>query len=174
MIHFPQRAGKGTTMEPQLERGRKKKKGNRICLARPLWVNPPDAPRQRAGTDEVDLDREEASASQYPNQPGYCLVPRECLYPLQTGVHSLGRASDCTLVINDMTVSRRHCQIVVRDDQVCELHDTGATHGTHLNGDQLTGPVVLQPGAEIHLGGQVFVFLALPTPGPAQPLPVPE
>jgi hypothetical protein len=157
-------------MDPQSVRGRKKKKGNRICLVRPWWVNSPAAAEKRAGTAEVDLDREEANASQHPDGTGYCLVPRECLYRLQAGVHSLGRASDCTLVINDVTVSRRHCQIVVRDDQVCELHDTGATHGTQVNGDQLSGPVVLQPGAEICLGGQVFVFLAFPSPGPVQPV----
>jgi hypothetical protein len=130
----------------------------------------PDALGYLPLTELVDFWDTAANASQRPDAPGYCLVPLECIYPLQTGVHSLGRASDCTLVIKDMSVSRRHCQIVVRDDQVCELHDTETTLGTHVNGDQLTGPVVLQPGAEICLGGQVFVFLALPTPGPVQPV----
>ena len=47
--------------------------------------------------------------------PKYLLIDRHagCLYPLKTGLNTIGRLPDNDIVIDESTVSRRHCAILV-------------------------------------------------------------
>jgi hypothetical protein len=48
----------------------------------------------------------------------------------------LGRGSDCTVVLADITVSRRHAELVLRDG-CWILRDLGSSNGTWVNGRQV-------------------------------------
>ena len=49
----------------------------------------------------------------------------------------IGRASDCTIHLDDASVSRHHCQIVV-DHGRATVEDLGSRWGTVVNGKRLT------------------------------------
>ncbi len=63
----------------------------------------------------------------------------------------MGRLPDNDVVIDDPTVSRRHCAIVVHSTLVVELHDVASKNGTTINGKRLEGPTRLKDGDEICL-----------------------
>jgi DNA-binding NtrC family response regulator len=69
---------------------------------------------------------------------------------------SIGTSSKNDLKLNDHTVSRRHCEIAVRNERYY-LRDLESTNGTEVNGT----PVVeafLSPGARIRLGDTEILF----------------
>ncbi len=69
---------------------------------------------------------------------------------------SVGTSSKNDLVLSDKTVSRRHCEISVRNERYL-LRDLESTNGTELNGT----PVVeafLSPGGRIRVGDTEMVF----------------
>lgn len=63
----------------------------------------------------------------------------------------IGRGHDCDLRINDGDVSRHHCQLRVRGQEVT-LSDLGSSNGTFLNGNRVLSQVKLRSGDEIRLG----------------------
>ena len=83
----------------------------------------------------------------------------ENLYALTTGVNSVGRLSDNSVVIRDECVSRRHCAIVIHRNGNCEIHDVASKNGTLVNGHKINGPTRLKPGDRITLCNRQLVFL---------------
>jgi len=49
---------------------------------------------------------------------------------------TIGRHQDCSLFVNDLTVSRRHCKLLVREGRVY-LEDLGSASGSFLNDKQV-------------------------------------
>src|SRR5215831_10804714 len=80
--------------------------------------------------------------------------PRNCLadplanrcYPLRIGLNTVGRLPDNDIEFEEITVSRRHCVILVHAWGGCELHDTASRNGTFVNGQRLHRPVLLAAG----------------------------
>jgi hypothetical protein len=62
----------------------------------------------------------------------------------------LGRGSGCTVVLADITVSRRHAELVLRDG-CWILRDLGSSNGTWVNGRQVVEAEV-RPGDDVVLG----------------------
>jgi hypothetical protein len=62
----------------------------------------------------------------------------------------LGRGSGCTVVLADITVSRRHAELVLRDGRWI-LRDLGSSNGTWVNGRQV-GATEVRSGDLIVLG----------------------
>ncbi len=60
----------------------------------------------------------------------------------------IGRGADCEVIINDRQASRHHARIDLTD-QGYVLSDLESKNGTFLNGDAVTGPVLLEDGDEI-------------------------
>ena len=58
------------------------------------------------------------------------LLDRGRQIPLKVGLNSVGRLPDNDIVIDDATVSRRHCAIVVHSDLTIEIHDVASKNGT--------------------------------------------
>jgi hypothetical protein len=83
----------------------------------------------------------------------------ETLYPLTSGVNSVGRLPDNSVVIRDECVSRRHCAIVIHRNGSCEIHDVASKNGTLVNGHKISGPTRLKPGDRITLCNRQLVFL---------------
>jgi len=95
---------------------------------------------------------------------------------LGADVTTLGRAASCQIVSDNDFASRRHAQIIRRDEQYW-LRDLNSKNGTLLDGQAVTTEMPLYDGAEIRIGDAVFRFfdpLATRTqPGVAgQPLPL--
>ncbi|HUI04889.1 MAG TPA: DUF3662 and FHA domain-containing protein [Acidimicrobiales bacterium] len=68
----------------------------------------------------------------------------------------IGRLPECTIVLNDPNVSRRHAEVKRRGSEVV-VADLGSTNGTKVNGAQVRERV-LQDGDEITVGSTTIRF----------------
>ncbi|HTT87398.1 MAG TPA: DUF3662 and FHA domain-containing protein [Acidimicrobiales bacterium] len=68
----------------------------------------------------------------------------------------IGRLPECTIVLNDPNVSRRHAEVKRRGSEVIVV-DLGSTNGTKVNGAQVRERV-LQEGDEITVGSTTIRF----------------
>jgi FHA domain len=64
----------------------------------------------------------------------------------------IGRASDCDVLLEDRSVSRRHARLIFRDSQWV-INDLGSTNGTVVNGVRV-GRCQLRAGDHLLLGSQ--------------------
>jgi len=87
------------------------------------------------------------------------LLDRGKQIPLKVGLNSVGRLPDNDVVIDDATVSRRHCAIVVHSDLTIEVHDVASKNGTLVNGKKINGPTRLRDNDEIGLSDRLLTFL---------------
>ena len=62
----------------------------------------------------------------------------------------VGRSSQASVYLNDRFVSRRHCEIDQLDDTLV-VRDLGSSHGTFLNGLEVS-QANLMPGDRLALG----------------------
>lgn len=77
---------------------------------------------------------------------------------LVDSVTTLGRAPGCQVVIENNFASRRHAQIVRREN-LYWLRDLDSKNGTLLDNEPVVGEVPLADGAEIRIGEAVFRFV---------------
>ncbi|MFN8284325.1 MAG: M48 family metalloprotease [Chitinophagales bacterium] len=70
---------------------------------------------------------------------------------------SIGRASDCTIVINDTTVSKMHAEIIFENGNI-SIRDLGSTNGTFINGNKLNGTQLLHPNDIVKAGNSVVTW----------------
>src|ERR687894_2318455 len=69
---------------------------------------------------------------------------------------TLGREGTVNLVLRDAKASRKHASLRELPDGRVELTDLGSRNGTFVNGQQLTGSVILNGGEEIRIGDTVL------------------
>jgi CheY-like chemotaxis protein len=74
---------------------------------------------------------------------------------------TIGRAEGNTFHIADPSLSGRHCEILLRGDEIV-VSDLNSTNGTFINGERIT-KAILRPGQILRLG-QVDLRLDIPTP----------
>ena len=79
--------------------------------------------------------------------------------PLRIGLNSVGRLPDNDVILEDDTVSRRHCAIVVHSNLSVELYDIASKNGTKVNGRKIKGPSVLNDGDEVNICGCKLLFV---------------
>lgn len=70
----------------------------------------------------------------------------------------LGRSLSSDAPVLDSMVSRRHCELDVRDGSVL-IRDLGSTNGTIVNGDTVNSEIPLTAGDELLLGTSEFRVL---------------
>jgi pSer/pThr/pTyr-binding forkhead associated (FHA) protein len=63
---------------------------------------------------------------------------------------TIGRSDECDIVLPDRQVSRYHAQVTWMGDAF-QLEDLGSKNGTHVNGQELSGPAFLGDGDEIQI-----------------------
>jgi pSer/pThr/pTyr-binding forkhead associated (FHA) protein len=81
---------------------------------------------------------------------------------------SIGRGSDCDIVLDDPEVSRRHA-VIRRDGDRYVLADLGSKNGTHLNGAPLMRASALRDGDEISIAPRFrFRFVDLDATVPSR------
>lgn len=69
----------------------------------------------------------------------------------------IGRSSDCHITIEDPLISRRHAQVVLREEGAFVV-DLGSRNGVRVNGRLVKGEQLLKDGDRIRLGTQELVF----------------
>jgi pSer/pThr/pTyr-binding forkhead associated (FHA) protein len=77
---------------------------------------------------------------------------------LDEDVISAGRHPDSDIFLDDVTVSRRHAQ-VVREGSGYVVRDVGSLNGTYVNRERIEGDTPLASGDELQVGRFKLVFL---------------
>lgn len=77
------------------------------------------------------------------------------ILPLGNTVVTMGRASDCTLVIDDDFASSHHARLFQSEGRWI-VEDLGSTNGTWIGRTRITGPTVLEIGSPLRVGRTVM------------------
>ena len=88
--------------------------------------------------------------------------------PLTEEVTTIGRlTTGSSIGLNDARVSRRHFEVTKSKDEV-SIRDLGSTNGTWIDGEQVGGTMVLEPGSIVEVGSTLLLleapFFTLPAP----------
>jgi pSer/pThr/pTyr-binding forkhead associated (FHA) protein len=76
-------------------------------------------------------------------------------FVLNEGTTAVGRQPDSEILLDDVTVSRQHCQFTVTVDELA-VEDLGSTNGTYVN-ETRVDQASLNPGDQVIIGR--FQFL---------------
>ncbi|HSH34536.1 MAG TPA: FHA domain-containing protein, partial [Actinomycetota bacterium] len=102
---------------------------------------------------------DEPAPSSAPSAPAMLLIREngaERQVPIAKEVVTIGRMSDCDVVLKDKGASRRHVQLRTNEG-VTTLTDLGSTNGTRLNG-QTVQSGALSDGDRITIGTTVLEY----------------
>ena len=91
-------------------------------------------------------------------------------WKIEAPLSRIGRSSTCEVHIADASVSRRHAEIVRRDDRFF-IQDLGSRNGTRVNGTVVRAPVEIGPGDSVEVGD---LTLRVTAEEPGRPVLVPE
>ena len=114
--------------------------------------------------DGVDLSSEQQTAVEaLPKGSALLIVQRGpdagARYLLDGDGSVAGRHPGCDIFLDDITVSRRHAE-VVRTADGYRLRDAGSLNGTYLNQQRIDGDVPMANGDELQVGKFKLVYLA--------------
>src|SRR5580658_9606874 len=73
-------------------------------------------------------------------------MPSRRTQPVATWL--VGSLASCEIVVNDPTVSARHCRLNQYPNGHFELEDLGSTNGTYVNGQRLVAQNAVDVSAE--------------------------
>lgn len=83
-------------------------------------------------------------------------------FPLDKAIVTVGRGSECDLIINDPSISRRHVQFL-RQASGDYVQDLTSRNGTRVNEELLSYPRLLQTGDIIEVGRIRIEYSTVPT-----------
>lgn len=75
--------------------------------------------------------------------------------PLGSAQVTIGRAADCTLVVDDDYASSHHARLYQTEGRWI-VEDLGSTNGTWIDRTRITGPTLLEIGSPLRIGRTVF------------------
>jgi pSer/pThr/pTyr-binding forkhead associated (FHA) protein len=79
-------------------------------------------------------------------------------YFLNKEVTRAGRHPESDIFLDDITVSRRHAELVRKDDGTVVVRDVGSLNGTYVNRERID-EAVLSGGDEVQIGKFKLVYL---------------
>ncbi len=91
-----------------------------------------------------------------PPQGAFFVVAGREHFPLREPVVNIGRLRDNDLILDDRRISRRHCQLRVRDGRYV-LKDLQSTAGTLVN-NELIVERALEPGDVVRIAGVELIY----------------
>ena len=115
-------------------------------------------------SDEADGDEEHPDVAlvAVPHGAGVLVVTRGpnigARYLLGETVVRAGRHPESDIFLDDITVSRRHVEIMPKDGGAYVLRDVGSLNGTYVNRERID-EVQLAPGDEVQIGKFKLVYL---------------
>ena len=120
-----------------------------------ITLHPNDDPE--SGEVRLDVDQVEV-----PHGAGVLVVTRGpnigARYLLGDQVVRAGRHPESDIFLDDITVSRRHVEIVPKDGGSYVVRDVGSLNGTYVNRERID-EVQLAPGDELQIGKFKLVYL---------------
>tara|TARA_B100000214_G_C23916182_1_gene603807 strand:- start:452 stop:829 length:378 start_codon:yes stop_codon:yes gene_type:complete len=78
-------------------------------------------------------------------------------YLLDDGISTLGRHPESSIFFDDITVSRRHAEVILSGDEA-RVADVGSLNGTYLNQRQIDSSEQLVPGDVLQIGKFKLVY----------------
>jgi pSer/pThr/pTyr-binding forkhead associated (FHA) protein len=100
--------------------------------------------------------------------PMLFLPPLAPVWVPNTRELTLGRSSDCDIVVPSPNASRRHAAVGLREG-VVEIRDLGSTNGTYVNGERVRSSTALRPADQIDIGGKIITFCRVEARSAAAP-----
>jgi pSer/pThr/pTyr-binding forkhead associated (FHA) protein len=117
-------------------------------------------PVEAAGDAEDELT---VTLDELPGSIGMLVVKRGpnagSKFVLDQDVTKAGRHPDSDIFLDDVTVSRRHAEVVHAGDGY-RLRDVGSLNGTYLNRERIESEATLQNGDELQIGKFKLVFFS--------------
>lgn len=135
------------------EAAREHARNEQYTFVGPIEVQILEGPRLRAGRFSVDAEVIEGPDG---------LAPAELVLPgggrvqVETEPLVIGRMPECSIVLSDPNVSRRHAEVLRMNDAFV-VRDLGSTNGTKVNGMPIRESY-LSTGDNITVGSTTLVF----------------
>jgi pSer/pThr/pTyr-binding forkhead associated (FHA) protein len=95
------------------------------------------------------------------------------MLPVNVAQFIIGRDPECNLRPASAMISKRHCAVIVKNDQV-SVRDFDSTNGTFVNDQQIKGEVVLKDGDHLKVGPLAFKVVIEGKPAVSKPTPPPK
>ncbi len=133
----------------------------RVCVhcGAPMVVDPTTESLDAEALAQA-LDDHEADLEQFPVHAGLLVVKRGpkagSRYALDADVVTAGRHPDSDIFLDDVTVSRRHAEIL-REGARYRVRDVGSLNGTYVNRKRVD-EALLHDGDELQVGMFKLVF----------------
>jgi FHA domain/zinc-ribbon domain len=70
----------------------------------------------------------------------------------------IGRSPDCSIFLDDVTVSRKHAVLLEENGEV-SIEDLGSLNGTFVNRRRIDAPTRLESGDEVQIGKYRLSFI---------------
>jgi len=90
-------------------------------------------------------------------------------FPVTGPTISIGRGEDCDLRMPRLSVSRRHCELSLTDQEI-KVRDLGSSNGTYLNNNRISEETGLKAGDRLAVGPVVFAVQIDGQPEEIQPV----
>src|SRR5438270_11268284 len=117
-------------------------------------------PVEQAGEEEHELT---VTLDELPGSIGMLVVKRGpnagSKFVLDSDVTKAGRHPESDIFLDDVTVSRRHAEIVHANDGY-RLRDVGSLNGTYLTRERIESEATLQNGGALQIGKFKLVFFS--------------
>jgi len=94
----------------------------------------------------------------------YTLVARDgrgrviAAIPVTRRPLTIGRATECTLVLPSTAVSRTHASVYLREDGSAVIQDEGSANGVQVNGAFVTQPTLINEASQISISDYSFAL----------------
>ncbi len=144
--------------------GRRNPSGGNFCSScgAPLAVESTETTVTLQAIDGEPEDDAPVHVVAVPHGVGVLVVKRGPVlgsrYLLDRDVTRAGRHPESDLFLDDITVSRRHAELVRKDDGTMVIRDVGSLNGTYVNRDRIE-EAVLSGGDEVQIGKFKLVYL---------------
>jgi len=93
--------------------------------------------------------------------------------PINVAQFIIGRDPECNLRPASAMISKRHCAIIVKNEQA-SVRDFDSTNGTFVNEQQIKGEVPLKDGDTLKVGPLSFKVVIESKPAISKPTPPPK
>ena len=113
-----------------------------------------EEPTETLSIDEIANAKETVSAAGFVVTDGPIAGSK---YLLESGNSTLGRHPESSIFLDDITVSRRHAEILLSGDEA-RVEDVGSLSGTYLNQRQIDSSQRLVPGDVLQIGKFKLVY----------------